>query len=195
MLNVSKLSKLQKRILEEGLKAHRDERIHRAWGNQRPARFGISQILEEFFGVNEEDIDRPYGRWRWARAQNRLARKRLAAPRAAISRAMSRLSKRGLLERISPTCRGGWRLSAPGVEAALRVYPNLQEPARVQTIRRIKEIFDQRKKPSLLWQPLSAEVTLRDFIASVLPERKSSLRKPQRNKTRQGVHVEFVGLD
>jgi hypothetical protein len=195
MLSVSKLSKLQKRILEEAVKAHWRAPIDRAWGNQRPGRFGISQILKECFGVNEEDIDRPYGRRRWARAQNRLARKRLAAPRAAVSRAMSRLTKRGFLERFEPTGRGGWRLSAPGVEAALRVYPNLQEPARVQTIRRIKEIFDQRKKPSLLWQPLSAEVTLRDFIASVLPERKSSLRKLQRNKTRQGVKVEFVGLD
>jgi hypothetical protein len=140
--------------------AHWCEPIHRAWGNETPRRFGISKILEEFFGANKEDINRPYGRRRWALADNRLARKRLASPRA-----------------------------------ALRVYPNLQEPARVQTIRRIKEIFDQRKKPSLLWQPLSAEVTSRDFIASVLPERNSSLRKPQRNKTRQGVKVEFVGLD
>ena len=195
MLKVSKLSKLQKRILEEGLKAHWDEPIDRAWGKQRPGRLGISKILEEFFGANKEDIDRPYGRKPWARTENRLARKRLAAPRAAVSRAMSRLSQRGLLERISTTRRDGWCLSTSGVEAALRVYPNLPEPARVQTIRRVKEIFAKRKKNSLLWRPLSVEVTLRDFIAGALPERKSPLRKTQRNKKRQGVKVEFVGLD
>jgi hypothetical protein len=50
MPTVSKLSKLQKRILEEGLKAHWREPIHRAWGNKTPGRFGISKILEEFFG-------------------------------------------------------------------------------------------------------------------------------------------------
>ena len=60
MLNVSKLSKLQKRILEEGLKAHWREPIHRAWGSKTPGRFGISQILEEFFGANKEDIKRSY---------------------------------------------------------------------------------------------------------------------------------------
>jgi hypothetical protein len=76
-LSVSKLSKLQKRILEEGLKAHGHKPIHRAWGNDTPGCFGISTILEEFFGASKEDINRPFGR-RWARAQNRLAR--LAAP-------------------------------------------------------------------------------------------------------------------
>jgi hypothetical protein len=44
MVNVSKLSKLQKRILEEGLISHWREPIHRAWGSKTPGRFGISQI-------------------------------------------------------------------------------------------------------------------------------------------------------
>jgi hypothetical protein len=147
MLSVSKLSKLQKRILEEGLKAHWCEPIHRAWGSETPGRFGISKILEEFFGANKEDINRPYRRrcWASARAQSRLARERLATPRAAISRAMSRLTKRGFLERIKPTGRGGWRLSAEGVKAASRVCPFVQRPARTELIQKIKEAFLTRK--------------------------------------------------
>jgi hypothetical protein len=82
--SVSKLSKLQRRILEEGLKAHWHKPIHLAWGIDTPGCFGVSKILEEFFGASKEEINRPFGR-RWARAQNRLAR--LAAPRAAVSRA------------------------------------------------------------------------------------------------------------
>jgi hypothetical protein len=103
MLKVSKLSKLQKRILEEGLKAHWDEPIHRAWGHGVPGRFGISKILEEFFGAKKEDIARSYS---WPRRGDQ--RERLAKPRAATSRAMSRLAKRGFLERIKPTGRGSW---------------------------------------------------------------------------------------
>jgi hypothetical protein len=107
---------------------------------------------------------------------------------------MNRLFKRGLLERITPTRPYGWRLSASGVEAASHVCPTLQKPARVQMIQRIKEIFAERKT-GRFWQPLSAEITLKDFIASVLPERKSSLHRPPKNKARKGVQVKFVGLD
>jgi DNA-binding MarR family transcriptional regulator len=143
--SVSKLSKLQKRILEEGLKAHWDKPIHRASGKDTPGCFGISKVLEEFFGASKEDIQRTFEQRHWRLEQNRLARKRLAAPRAAVSRAMSRLIKRGLLERISPTRRYGWRLTASGVEAASSVCPTLREPARVQMIERIKAIFADRK--------------------------------------------------
>jgi hypothetical protein len=189
--SVSKLSKLQKRILEEGLKGHWHKPIHRAWGIDTPGWFGVSKILEEFFGASKEDINRPSGR-RWARAQNRLAR--LAAPRAAVSRAMSRLVNRGLLERVSPTRRRGWRLTASGVETASSVYPALQEPARAQMIQQIKQIFAERKIGSFC-RPLGAEVTLHDFISSILPERKSSSHRPRKSKVRPGVEVKFVGLD
>ena len=74
--SVSKLSKLQKRILEEGLKAHWCKPIHRAWGNETPGRFGIDKILEEFFRANRADINRGNERVRWAREQNLLVRHR-----------------------------------------------------------------------------------------------------------------------
>jgi hypothetical protein len=191
--SISKLSKLQKRILEEGLKAHWREPILRAWGSDTPGRFGISKVLEEFFGADKEDIERPYAR-RLAPARSRLARKRLAARHAAVSRAIRRLVKRGLLEKISPTRRSGWRLTACGVEAASSVCPTPQEPDRVHMIQRIKEIFAERKT-SRLCLPLSAEVTLDDFIASVLPGRNSSSHKLRKSKAREGVKVAFVGLE
>ena len=92
-LTLSKLSKLQKRILEEGLRAHWNEPIHRAWHRSEPGSFDIRLILVDFFHADKEDVSRSY----WLR-QRGDQRKRLAKPRAAISRAISRLTKRGFLK-------------------------------------------------------------------------------------------------
>jgi hypothetical protein len=181
MLGISKLSKLQKRILEEGLKAHWREPIHRAWGNKTPGRFGISQILEEFFGANKEDIKRSYS---WPQRGDQ--RERLAKPRAAISRAMSRLIKRGFLERIKPTGRGSWRLSPAGVDAAVLVCSALQKPTRTEMIREVKEAFLTRKG-RLESAGQDMPITFRDYVACLLPSAKK--------RRRQRVRVEFVGLD
>src|SRR5260221_10281460 len=97
MLKVSKLSKLQKRILEEGLKAYWCEPFHRAWGSKTPGRFGISQILEEFFGANKEDINRSYS---WPRRGDQ--RERLTKPHTSISHAMSRLTTKTIFENFEP---------------------------------------------------------------------------------------------
>ena len=140
MLNVSKLSKLQKRILGEGLKAHWREPIQRAWGHGTPGRFDISEILKEFFGADKDDIKRSYS---WRRRGDQ--RERLAKPRAAISRAMSRLTKRGFLERINPTGRGSWRLSAEGAKAAALVCSTLQKPIRTEMLPRIRAAYLERK--------------------------------------------------
>src|SRR5258708_39507664 len=123
MLNVLKLSKLQKRILEEGLKSHWRAPIHRAWGSETPGRFVISEILEEFFGANKEDIKRSYS---WPRRGDQ--RERLAKPRAGISPAMSRVMKRGFLERIKPTGRSSWRLRAQWAAAAALARSTLHKP-------------------------------------------------------------------
>ena len=178
MLTVSKLSKLQKRILEEGLKAHWCEPIYRAWGGRGPRSFNISQTLLEFFDADKRDIDRAYN---WPRRGDQ--RERLAKPRAAISRAMTRLTKRGFLERIE---RGSWRLSAQGIEAALKVCPSLQGPTRAEMIQKIKQAFLARKG-HLERAGQNMPITFHDFVVCVLPGAKK--------RRRQGVHVEFVGLD
>jgi DNA-binding MarR family transcriptional regulator len=186
---VAKLSKLQKRILEEGLISHWRKPIHRAWASREPGSFDIRQILEEFFAANKEDVKRSY--WLTQRGDQR---ERLAKPRAAISRAMFRLTKRGFLERIKPTGRGRWRLSPAGVEAAALVCTTLQKPTRTETVRQIKHAFLQRKR-ALGSAKLGESVTLNDFVASVLPQRKPRLHEYRKNNVRRGVEVKFIGVD
>ncbi len=178
MLKVSKLSKLQKRILEEGLKAHWSEPIHRAWGSKTPGRFGISQILEEFFGANKEDIKRSYS---WPRRGDQ--RERLAKPRAAISRAMSRLTKRGFLERFEPTGRGGWRLTAKGREAATLVCSTLQKPTKPEMLPKIKQAYLEHKA-RLERAGQKMPISWKDFCAGCFLQ-------PQKIGKRPGVKVEL----
>jgi hypothetical protein len=177
--SVSKLSKLQKRILEEGLKAHWHRPIHRALGSKAPGVFGISKILHEFFGLSKEDTKRRRG------SHSPVDRQRPArAARAAISRAMSRLARRGFLERIEPTGRGSWRLSTPRGRSCRTRLPLLQKPTRTGILQKLKEAFLQQQT---IRKALgrSDSVTLKDFIASGLEEQREA----------KGVKVELVGLD
>src|SRR5258708_17805529 len=176
MLSVSKLSRLQKRMLEEGLKSHWRAPFHRAWGSETPGRFVISKILEEFFGANKEDIKRSYS---WPRRGDQ--RERLAKPRAAMSRAMSRLTKRGFLERIKPAGRGSWRLSAEGIEAAALVCSSLQKPTRTEMLPNIKQAYLERKA-RLERAGQKMHISWKDFCAG-------SFLQPQ--KKRPGVKVDL----
>ena len=131
-----KISTLQKRILEEGLRAYWRAPIHRAWaGNIEPGSFFISRMLREFYGI--ENVSRFDGRTR-----RRELRHKLAAPRVAASRALSSLLRRGFLER---TGRHRWRLNAQGLKAAQQLCPALQKPTRTQMSREIEEAFLMRK--------------------------------------------------
>jgi len=178
MLNVLKLSKLQKRILEEGLKSHWCAPIHRAWGSKTPGRFGISKILEEFFGANKEDIKRSYS---WP--QRGEQRERLAKPRAALSRAMSRLTKRGFLERFEPTGRGSWRLRAAGIEAAQELCRELTPPTRTEILPKIRQAYLERKtRLERAGQPMP--ISWKDFCAGCFLQ-------PQKIGKRPGVKVEL----
>jgi DNA-binding MarR family transcriptional regulator len=161
---VAKLSKLQKRILEEGLEANWREPIHRAWASREPGSFDIRQILMDFYGADKQDIKRSY--WLTRRGDQR---ERLAKPRAAISRAMSRLTKRGFLERIKPNGRGSWRLTAKGIEAATLVCSTLQRPSRTEMLPKIKQAYLERKgrleragqEMPISWKDFRAECFLR----------------------------------
>jgi hypothetical protein len=164
MLTVLKLSKLQKRILEEGLGAYWREPIHRAWGSDNPGSFDIREILMDFYGASKEDIKRAYS---WTQRGDQ--RERLAKPRAAISRAMFRLTKRGFLQRIKPTGRGSWRLNAEGAKAAALVCSTLQKPTRPEMLPRIKQAYLERKgrvehagqEMPISWKDFRAECFLR----------------------------------
>src|SRR5260221_6484811 len=131
-----KLSTLQKRILEEGLRAYWRAPIHRAWaGTMQPGSFVIGRMLGEFSGIeNVSRFDR--------RARRREPRHKLAAPRAAASRALSSLLRRGFLERAG---RHSWRLSAEGIQAAALVCSTLQKPTRTEMLPKIKQAYLERK--------------------------------------------------
>jgi hypothetical protein len=170
---VAKLSKLQKRILEEGLTSHWREPIHRAWASREPGSFDIRQILEEFFGAEKQDVKRSY--WLTRRGDQR---QRLAKPRAAISRAMSRLMKRGLLERVKPAGRGSWRLSAEGAEAAALVCSTLQKPTRTEILPKIRQAYLERKtRLERAGQPMP--ISWKDFRAECF-------LRSAREKTKEG---------
>jgi hypothetical protein len=173
MLGVSKLSKLQKRILEDGLKAHWHEPIDRAWGNGTPGSFDIREILKEFFGADKEDVKRSY--WLTRRGEHR---KRLAKPRASISRAISRLIKRGFLERIKPTGRGEWRLSPVGVEAAALICTSLQKPTRSEMLPHVKRVYVQRKaRLERAGQPMP--ISWKDFRTECFLQAKKTKQRPR----------------
>ncbi len=154
-----KLSTFQKRILEEGLRAYWRAPIHRAW--------------REFYGIeNVSRFDR--------RARRMELRHKLAAPRAAASRALSSLLLRGFLERADRHC---WRLSAQGLKAAHQFCPTLKKPTRAQMIREIKEGFLMRKgRLERAGQPMP--ISWRDFCAGCFLQ-------PQKIGKRPGVKVEL----
>jgi DNA-binding MarR family transcriptional regulator len=175
---VSKLSKLQKRILEEGLISHWREPIHRAWAAREPGSFDIREILMDLYGSNKADISKSY----WLRERGDQ-RERLAKPRAAISRAISRLTKRGFLERIKPTGRGLWRLSPEGIDAAALVCSALHKPTRTEMLPKIKKAYLERKaRLEHAGQPMP--VSWKDFCAGCFLQ-------PQKIGKRPGVKVEL----
>jgi hypothetical protein len=179
-ITVAKLSKLQKRILEKGLISHWREPIHRAWASREPGSFDIREILEEFFGADKEDVKRSY--WLTQRGDHR---ERLAKPRAAISRAMSRLTKRGFLERIKLTGRGDWRLTAEGIGAAALVCSSLQKPTRTEMLPNIKQAYLQRKtRLERAGQPMP--ISWKDFCAACFHR-----DAREKIKRRPGVKVEL----
>jgi hypothetical protein len=177
-VTVSKLSKLQKRILEEGLISHWREPVHRAWAASEPGSFDIRQILEDFFGADKQDVKRSY--WLTRRGDHR---ERLAKPRAAISRAISRLTKRGFLERIKPTGRGRWRLSPAGQEGAALVCPSLLKPTRTEMLPRIEQAYLDRKG-RLERAGQKMPISWKDFCAGCFLQ-------PEKIGKRPGVKVEL----
>src|SRR5260370_23779878 len=133
------MSKLQKCILEEGLIAHWDGPFDLALNRREPGSFDIRNILVDFFHADKKDVTMSY--WSERRGDHR---QRLAKPRAAISRSISRLMKRGFLERVEPAGRGRWRLTKEGIEGASEVCTALKKPTKSEMIKRIKKALLSR---------------------------------------------------
>jgi hypothetical protein len=166
---VTKLSKLQRAILLEGLRASWLAPLGRARGNPRLDSFDIGKILEGYFGVDKRDVLKIYTD---NRRDGRLKAK-LASPRASISRACSRLCQRGLLEPSrrpvhsaerdrSPYSR--WRLTLLGLDVARTLYPLLEGPGPQELSQKIAKIFYDRQECG----ELSLSLSLKDFTQACL---------------------------
>src|SRR5258706_12688873 len=102
-----------------------------------------------------------------------------------MSRAMSRLIKRGFLERIKPAGRGSWRLTAKGIEAAALVCSILQQPTRTEMFPKVKQAYLERKaRLERAGQPMP--ISWKDFRAECF------LRSArEKTKRRPGVKVDL----
>src|SRR5260221_2531660 len=169
-----KLSTFQKRLLEEGLTAYGGGPFHRAWGGtMEPGSFAIGRMMGEFYGIeNVSRFDR--------RTRRKELCHKLAAPRAAASRALSSLLRRGFLERTGRHC---WRLSAEGLKAAHQLFPTLKKPPRAPMISEIKEGFLLRKG-RLERAGQKMPISWKDFCAGCFLQ-------PQKIGKRPGVKVEL----
>jgi hypothetical protein len=132
-----------------------------------PGSFVIGRMLREFYGIeNVLRFDR--------RERRRELRHKLAAPRAAASRALSSLLRRGFLERTGRHC---WRLSAQGLKAARQLCPTLQKPTSAQMIMEIKEGFLMRKG-RLERAGQEMPVTWKDFCSGCFLQPKKTEKRP-----------------
>ena len=96
---------------------------------------------------------------------------------------MSRLTKRGFLERIKPAGRGSWRLTAKGIEAATLVCSTLLKPTRTEMLPKIKQAYLERKG-RLERAGHDMPITWEDFCAGCFLQ-------PQKIGKRPGVKVEL----
>jgi len=96
---------------------------------------------------------------------------------------MSRLIKRGLLERIKPTGRGSWRLTTEGVEAAALLCSSLLKPTRPEMLPKIKQAYLERKG-RLERAGQKMPISWKDFCAGCFLQ-------PQKIGKRPGVKVEL----
>jgi restriction endonuclease Mrr len=110
---LSKLSALQKKILEKTLLAYYRTPLDIDWGSPDPGSF----TLKASRGFDAES-------GRQLPITDHRAR---AARRAAAGSAVKRLIKRGLVESCS---RGKWRLTPAGVKAARTLNPEIKPPSK-----------------------------------------------------------------
>jgi len=167
----AKLSKLQKRILEEALRAfwwHAP--IHRAWaGTLEPGSFDSAPILINFYSLTKAEIRRP-SRWR---KEVRKPGGKLPRARVAICRAIRSLIGRGLLEQTHH--RGLWRLTVLGKKVAPGLCPDITRPAMRELVPKIKEAYVTRKN----MRRLEPGTDLKSFIRNCFrPGVKTPLDSP-----------------
>jgi hypothetical protein len=178
----TKLSRLEKGILREGLVAFYLSLVHRT---RTPGSFGIRRILEDHFGIPLSIVNRWYSRSRWAREDNREAQQRQAAPRASISRACVRLARRGLLEKLG---RSRWRLTNEGIDVSRELFGELEERMESETAARAELATLERQLRAFRRHSREANGERELAARILLPDKELKTKRP-------GVQVELVILD
>jgi hypothetical protein len=121
------LSPLQRSLLRRGLLAWHSKALAIDCQLSDPDSFKLGSLITDF-----ED------------------RRERASRRAAAGLSLSRLIKRGLLERCA---RGSWRLTQAGLKVAKRLYPDLRPPTKRQlahsiALRKAMSAWDTHPRPS-----------------------------------------------
>jgi DNA-binding MarR family transcriptional regulator len=166
---LDRFSKLQKRILLEGLRAFWQAPLRRAEGYRvyEGGWFGLRNIFLDHFGVEP-------GALRRASRGERQARKELANPRASSSRALRQLIALALVQRATDKDgqerRRYWQLTPQGAELARALFP--EEKGDPFLVPKLKEIYERRSKSGERLPPweefyaLCTGVTASDFMVT-----------------------------
>jgi hypothetical protein len=143
---IDKLSKLEKKILEEGLRSHLWRAlVQRAWaGTLKPGSFNSRAILLSFYSLSDSEL--------------KTKGPKLLAARVAICRAIKSLIARGLLE--PGNTRGWWLLTSAGKKLVPKLCPELVGPAPSELAPKITEAYAVRSARG----ELPPGTTLEDFI-------------------------------
>ena len=141
-LTVSKLSRLQKAILKEGLKCVLELPLQRANSPWRRGQIRVEDVLKGYFGL------------RW---QDRSLK--IAAARVSICRALASLCKRGLFSRIvEPGSVAQYRITPDGESLARSIHPDLLPQLCANTGRVQKRLGARRRRD------LRSGVTFEQFV-------------------------------
>src|ERR1700730_1280689 len=143
-LTVSKLSRLQKAILKEGLKCVLELPLQRANSPWRRGQIRVEDVLKGYFGL------------RW---QDRSLK--IAAARVSICRALASLCKRGLFSRIvEPGSVAQYRITPDGESLARSIHPDLVAPTHAQILDACKSVWGAQMRR----RDLRSGVTFEQFV-------------------------------
>jgi hypothetical protein len=143
-LTVSKLSRLQKAILREGLNSILELPLQRASSTWRRGQIIMENVLADHFKLSRQDKS-----------------PKIPAARVSICRALASLCKRGLVDKIiEPGSMTQYRITAQGELLARSLYPDLVAPTHAQILDECRRVWDN----PIRRRDLRSGVTFEQFV-------------------------------